>query len=454
MMSGVGELYEATKRPHYASQAEATPRVDVGEVSQASGDNAARSIKDQNPCTKGGSNKRCFFVIDLSGKTLTMTTALDSSISSLEHDVSSITGIPVDKFYLVVNGRRLDPDLILSHAGIDWDVSVRMCFRLKGGGRHEVPGSWTCNICNMGGCWPVRQNCFRCGAARGAGPSVPSGREKRYPGRNATASVGGGNPSFRRQQPQPRPVGPQPSPAATMPQHSSFKLDASTLLQLLQSMGLGQDLLTQVEAKLSPPPKKEPGPEKRLTTLKGKIHMCQQQLVKLRKQCDSAVKTFLELEQKFIAKEKEQHEYSQEYQDILQNKKLTPTPSEKGAEDTLVEPIQEDEDLTPVDESKVTVEKGSPPPEPVLSQDRTALGLETHKALMAGERPQFMDIRRLVSSRFSPYDSEAKRLRLWKRRERWVDVDSEDEDMIHTGNYFAALANESSGSGQLMTQDG
>ena len=66
--------------------------------------------------------------------------------------------------------------------------------------------------------------------------------------------------------------------------------------------------------------------------------MCQQQLVNLRKQCDSAVKTLLELEQKFIAKEKEQHEYSQEYQDILQNKKLTPAPSEKRAEDTLVEP--------------------------------------------------------------------------------------------------------------------
>ena len=141
---------------------------------------------------------------------------------------------------------------------------------------------------------------------------------------------------------------------------------------------------------------------------------------------------------------------------FCRKKKLTPTPSEKGAEDTLVEPIQEDEDFTPVDESKVTVEKGSPPPEPVLSQDRTALGLglETHKALTAGERPQFMDIRRLGSSRFSPYDSEAKRLRLLKRRERWVDVDSEDEDIIDTGNYFAALANESSGSGQLMTQDG
>ena len=191
-----------------------------------------------------------------------------------------------------------------------------------------------------------------------------------------------------------------------MLQHSSLKLDASTLLQLLQSMGLGQDLLTQVEAKLSPPPKKEPGPEKRLTTLKGKLHMCQQQLVKLRKQCDSAVKTFLDLEQKFIAKEKEQHGYSQEYQEILQNKKLTPAPSEKGAEDTLVEPLQEDadEDLTPVDESKVTVEKGSPPPEPVLTQGRTARGLEKNKAITAGERPQFMEIRRLGSSRFSPYD--------------------------------------------------
>ena len=108
--------------------------------------------------------------------------------------------------------------------------------------------------------------------------------------------------------------------------------------------------------------------------------MCQQQLVKLRKQCDNTAKTLLDLEQKFIAKEKEQHECSQEKNEILQNKKLTPTPSEKSAEDTLVEPLQEDadEDLTPVDESKVTVEKGSPPPEPVPNQGRPALGRIRH----------------------------------------------------------------------------
>ena len=76
----------------------------------------------------------------------------------------------------------------------------------------------------------------------------------------------------------------------------------------------------------------------------------------------------------------------------------------------MVEPLQEDvdEDLTPVDESKVTVEKGSPLLEPVLTQGRTALGLEKNKAITAGERPQFMEIRRLGSSRFSPYDAEAK----------------------------------------------
>ena len=136
------------------------------------------------------------------------------------------------------------------------------------------------------------------------------------------------------------------------------------------------------------------------------------------------------------------------------DKQNQPTASQKGAEDTLVKPLQEDadEDLTPVDESKVTVEKDSPPPEPVPTQGRSALGLERNKAITTGERPQFMEVRRLGSSRFSPY--EAKRLRLWKNRERWIDIGSGDEDLTHTSNCFAALENGSSGSGQLTFQDG
>ena len=86
------------------------------------------------------------------------------------------------------------------------------------------------------------------------------------------------------------------------PQSTPPKLDTPTLLQVLQSPGLGQDLLAQLEAKLSPPPRKEPGPEKRLTTLEGKITMCQQQMDKLRGQCDHTVKLFLELDQKSIEK--------------------------------------------------------------------------------------------------------------------------------------------------------
>ena len=90
--------------------------------------------------------------------------------------------------------------------------------------------------------------------------------------------------------------------------------------------------------------------------------MCQQQVDKLRKQCDHTVKLFLELEQKFIEKEKKQHECSLEYNEILQNQRLTATPSEKGAEETHAEPVNVDvdDDLILVDECTVVGEKGGP----------------------------------------------------------------------------------------------
>ena len=183
----------------------------------------------------------------LSGKTL----ADHDSVSSLAHDISYVSCIPVEKFYFVVEGRVLSLESTLSQAGISWNVSVRMCFRLNGGAKHDVPGSWTCMFCNMGGCWPVRQSCFRCGSARGTGPSFPAGREMRYPGRGAGGPVSNGNPSTRQPRPKPRTVGPQPSPQSDLPQRSSLKLDTPILLQVLQSLGLSQDLLAQVEAKLS-----------------------------------------------------------------------------------------------------------------------------------------------------------------------------------------------------------
>ena len=104
-----------------------------------------------------------------------------------------------------------------------------------------------------------------------------------------------------------------------------------------------------------------------------------------------------------------------------------------------MEPLQEDsdEDLTPVDESKVLCEKGGPPPEPLPTQvDQSALGLVKKKEITAGERPRFMDLGRLSSSMFAHY--EARRLRSWNK-EKVSELGSDDEDQVHTSNHFAAL---------------
>ena len=93
------------------------------------------------------------------------------------------------------SGRVLGlPDSTLTQDGIGRNVSVWMCFRVKGGARHDVPGTWTCMVCNMGGCWPVREGCFRCGSSRGTGPQAPAGRETRYPGRGSGGPSNSGCP--------------------------------------------------------------------------------------------------------------------------------------------------------------------------------------------------------------------------------------------------------------------
>ena len=121
--------------------------------------------------------------------------------------------------------------------------------------------------------------------------------------------------------------------------------------------------------------------------------MCQQQMDKLRRQCDQTVKNFLDLEQKFIEKEKEQHEYSWDYNEILRNQRLTHASSEKDAEETSGEPVlfqdqDVDDDLTPLDESKGVGAKGDPHPEPLPDpfEDRTALVFGSGKGNQSAEK--------------------------------------------------------------------
>ena len=52
------------------------------------------------------------------------------------------------------------------------DGRLVMCGRLCGGANRgakfglPIEGEWTCSVCGMTRCWPVRKTCFRCGASR------------------------------------------------------------------------------------------------------------------------------------------------------------------------------------------------------------------------------------------------------------------------------------------------
>ena len=68
----------------------------------------------------------------------------------------------------------------LKRQGCGRDSLICMCSGLKGGGKPPVvPGSWHCYVCNLGGCWPSRNTCFRCLAPRGSSASLPKLRHQR-----------------------------------------------------------------------------------------------------------------------------------------------------------------------------------------------------------------------------------------------------------------------------------
>ena len=80
-------------------------------------------------------------------------------------------GVPDACFHLVGAGSKaLRLGTILSDAGVVGHSLLFMVGRLRGGSSRPrpppVPGSWHCYVCDMGGCWPARNTCFRCLAPR------------------------------------------------------------------------------------------------------------------------------------------------------------------------------------------------------------------------------------------------------------------------------------------------
>ena len=141
---------------HYASEAKATPRVDVGDTPKASRKKVPKHQSSKS-LSRTWLERRW-----LCGVSIGM-----DEVSLVISQVELLTGVPCSLFYLVgASGRRLREDVTLEQSGIGPDSSLFMTARLVGGSMRQraplVPGSWTCNNCNMGGCWPSKNVCFRC----------------------------------------------------------------------------------------------------------------------------------------------------------------------------------------------------------------------------------------------------------------------------------------------------
>ena len=131
--------------------------------------------------------------------------------------------------------------------------TVFIHYRLRGGSREDVPGQRTCSHCIAPRCWPVRERCYRCGAAReelltsskGSEKGKGKGDGKFGPlGLKPPPTAGNVPPAIRK----PQVVPPRGSPPETPPSPPEELVKA---LQLLQSV------LFKYEKKLVPPKQQE-----------------------------------------------------------------------------------------------------------------------------------------------------------------------------------------------------
>ena len=243
---------------HHASEAQATPRVDVGDPPEASSFHQATGSHDTKDEESTKVQKFQVFVKNLAGKTVVVRglTGMDE-VSLVVGQVESLTGVPRSLFYLVgASGRRIWEDVTLEQCGLGPDSSLIMTARLLGGSMRQraplVPGSWTCNNCNMGGCLPSRNVCFRCLAPRPTnGPRFSSptpARETQHLGR-APPVQRTGNPTVRRGTAPPQP---QPVHRGKPDMAAALKGDGMAVLKTLRELGISEALLEQVQASLVP----------------------------------------------------------------------------------------------------------------------------------------------------------------------------------------------------------
>ena len=252
-------------------QAKATPRVDVAETPQASPflEAQGKTIIQSGPSLV---SSRSLLVRALTGQTLVVRW---SSSEDVLLCVSERTGVPLHAFYLTLNGKCLMEETLHSMDRSS-PIPLVMHGRLRGGSSSSVPGDWVCSRCHIGGCWPTKSRCYRCGAPRHSasqdvGPSLPR-RESTHPGRAPKPKPAPVNPTFR----EPRVIPPKkggtpPATSAPSPTSAASQLDPTAIVTLLRSLGLTEELLSQVRAAFPPPPAQNPKKEQKLLQLRGQI---------------------------------------------------------------------------------------------------------------------------------------------------------------------------------------
>ena len=254
----------------FVEQEKATPRVDVAETPQASPflEAQGKTFIQSGPSLV---SSRSLLVRALTGQTLVVRW---SSSEDVLHCVSERTGVPLHAFYLTLNGKCLTEETLHSMDRSS-PIPLVMHGRLRGGSS-SVPGDWVCSRCHIGGCWPTKSRCYRCGAPRHSasqdvGPTLPR-RESLHPGRAPKPKPAPVNPTFR----EPRVIPPKrggtpPAASAPSPVSTASQLDPTAIVTLLRSLGLTEDLLSQVRAAFPPPPAQNPKKEQRLLQLRGQI---------------------------------------------------------------------------------------------------------------------------------------------------------------------------------------
>ena len=168
-----------SKGPSFAAAASAaaTPRVDVEKDPQAaaapgfvvaSSQVPSRCLSEKHPVlfdnvgeereekkVRKGDGDTVLLVRGLQGNTIVVRCGSGWTARDVSASLRCRTSVPVHLFYLVVEGRVIDDDELVTSLGRGCVVSMRG--RVLGGSRDVSPilGEWTCPGCMRSGCWPT-----------------------------------------------------------------------------------------------------------------------------------------------------------------------------------------------------------------------------------------------------------------------------------------------------------